>query len=292
MLNSRVLAPLGQLTGIIARLRHTLASLKAVNAIMQLPSERDDVSNLLYPDRIDGGFEMRNAHFSYPERKNEALSDISLIIKAGEKIGILGRTGSGKSTLARLLLNLYEPAKGSVLLDNIDVRQIDTQALRRAIAYVPQDIALFAGTIRENILIGAPWADGNQVMVAAKTAGLDSFIADSAEGLDRRIGERGDGLSGGQRQAVSIARALLHDPKILLLDEPSSMMDTASEHMLKERLGVWVQNRTLVLITHRASLLSLVDRLIILERGKIIADGPRDAVLAHLRGSTTSQAAQ
>lgn len=292
MLNSRVLAPLGQITGLIARLRHTLTSLKAVNAIMKLPTERGDGSSLLYPDRIDGGFEVRNVHFSYPERKSEALSDVSFTVKPGEKIGILGRTGSGKSTLARLLLNLYEPQKGSVLLDNLDVRQIDTKALRRAIAYVPQDIALFAGTIRENILIGAPWADGNQILAAAKTAGLDSFIADSAEGLDRRVGERGEGLSGGQRQAVSIARALLHDPKILLLDEPTSMMDTAGEHMLKERLNHWLQNRTLVLITHRASLLSLVDRLIILERGKVVADGPRDAVLAHLRGIPVTQAAQ
>ena len=283
MLNSRVLAPLGQITGLLSRLRHTMASLRAVDRIMRLPTERSAERNLLYPTHFKGALEFREVNFTYPGRDSEALANINFAIRPGEKVAIVGRTGSGKSTLARLMLNLYEPGKGSVLADNVDVRQIDPHALRRAIGYVPQETTLFSGTIRENISIGAPWADAEAILGAARTAGLDFFTAESAEGLDRRVGEGGEGLSGGQRQAICIARALLLDPRIVLLDEPTSMMDQVGERALKEKLAQFVANRTLVLITHRASLLSLVERVIVVERGRIAADGPRDQVLKHLR---------
>lgn len=283
MLNSRVLAPLGQITSLLARMRQTMAALAAMDRLMQLPTERQGDRSLLYPNNFRGALEFRNVEFAYRGRDQAALADVSFRIRPGERVAIVGRTGSGKSTIARLILNLHEPAKGSVLADEVDVRQIDPQALRRAIGYMPQDTSLFSGTLRENIAIGAPWADQEAVQAAARLAGLDVFVADSAEGLDRRVTERGEGLSGGQRQAVCLARALLLDPRILVMDEPTSMMDQAGEALLMRNLSQFLANRTLVLITHRMSMLALVERVIVLERGRIVADGPRDRVIQQMR---------
>lgn len=285
MLSTRALAPMGQFTALLTRLYHAVNAIRAVDRIMRQPSEHDPGRTKLYPSGFRGGMEFRNVGFTYDRRDQPALADVSFVIRPGERVAVVGRVGSGKSTLARLLLNLHEPQKGAVLVDGADVRQIDPQALRRAVAYVPQDIALFAGSIRENIAIGAPWSEPALVLKAARVAGLDSFVAESAEGLDRQIGERGEGLSGGQRQAISVARGLLLDPQVLVLDEPSSMMDTAGEKLLRDNLAQWLENRTLLLITHRASMLALVERIIVLDHGRIVADGPRDQVLRHLRAA-------
>lgn len=291
MLNSRVLAPLGQITGLLARLRHTMQSLKSINDLMRAPLERSAELQQIHPDRIEGAIEFRAVHFSYPGRKSEALSDVRLTIRPGERVAVLGRTGSGKTTIARLMLNLFEPDKGAVLVDGLDARQIDPHALRRSVAYVPQDIQLFAGTVRENIVVGAPWTEGERVLEVARAAGLETLLADSAEGLDRRVGERGEGLSGGQRQGISIARAMLLDPSVLLLDEPTSMMDSQGEAAFKATLANWLGRRTLVVITHRSSLLSLVDRIVVIDRGRIVADGPRDEVLRLLRDGRAASSA-
>lgn len=283
MLNGRVLTPLGQMTALLSRLRHVLVSLRSVDALMKAPTERPAGKTMLYPSQFKGGVEFRNVQFAYPGRDQDAITGVSFTVKPGERVAIIGRTGSGKSTIARMMLNLYEPKTGTVLVDQVDVRQIDPVALRRAVGYAPQDNALFSGSIRENIAVGAPWMSPEHIVEIASVAGLQTFIAESAEGLDRRVGERGEGLSGGQRQAICVARALIMDPKIVVLDEPTSMMDTAGEQMLKASLNRWLGSRTLILITHRLSLLSMVSRIIVVEGGRVVADGPRDNIIQHLR---------
>ena len=187
--------------------------------------------------------------------------------------------GSGKSTLNKLLLGLYEPESGSILVDGTELRQIDPVDLRRNIGCVPQDVFLFGGSVRENITIGAPHAGDEAVLAAARLAGVEEFVGRHPLGYDLPVGERGEGLSGGQRQAIAVARALIHDPPIIVLDEPTGSMDNASEVLLKESLAQILPGKTLLLVTHRTSLLSIVDRLIVLDRGAVVADGPKQAVL-------------
>jgi ATP-binding cassette subfamily C protein LapB len=196
--------------------------------------------------------------FKYPHQENSALDQLSFSIEPGERVGILGRIGSGKSTVARLLIGLYEPAEGSVLMDGTDIRQIDPADLRRNVGYVAQDNYLFFGSVTD-------------------------FLRNHPHGFDLQVGERGMALSGGQRQAITIARAMLLDPPILVLDEPTSCMDNSSEAAFKARLSETLEDKTLILITHRSSLLSLVDRLIVIDNGKVMADGKKEDVLDALK---------
>ena len=212
-------------------------------------------------------------HLPEPSR-NPALKNINLVIKPGEKIGIIGRSGSGKSSLAKLIVGLYQPDSGSLLVDGVDVRQIDVSELRHNIGYVAQDIQLLAGTLRDNLVSGARYVEDEMVLQAAELAGVHEFARLHPQGYELQVGERGQNLSGGQRQNVALARALLLNPPMLLLDEPTSAMDNTGEERLKQRLQAVVQNKTVVLVTHRASLLSLVDRLLVVDRGQILADWP------------------
>jgi ATP-binding cassette subfamily C protein LapB len=208
---------------------------------------------------------------------------VSAFVGAGERVGIDGRVGSGKSTLARLVTGLYRPTEGAVLVDGTDIRQIDPAELRRQIGYVPQDAHLVFGSVKDNILIGAPFADDEALLRASAVAGVDDFVKSKPHGYDMQVGEQGRYLSGGQRAAVAIARALVADPPVLLLDEPTGSMDSTSEQRFKARLLEMLQGRTLILITHRGSMLSLVDRLIVMDQGRLVADGPRDKVIAELQ---------
>ena len=218
------------------------------------------------------------------------LKSISFKIKAGEKVGVIGRIGSGKTTLEKLVLGLYPPTEGAVFIDGIDARQIDPAELRRAIGFVQQDPMLFFGTLKQNITMGAPFADDEAVLRAAEIAGVAEFANAHPQGFDLLIGERGESLSGGQRQAVSIARALVADPPILVLDEPSSNMDHQSEEQLKQRLKLVAQRKTVLLVTHRTSLLDLVDRLIVIDNGSIVADGPKQQVVDALQHGRVGRA--
>jgi ATP-binding cassette subfamily C protein LapB len=222
--------------------------------------------------------------FAYPGESAPALDRVSFKIGAGESVAIIGRIGSGKTTIEKLILGLYAPASGAVLIDGIDQRQIDPAALRRDIGHVPQDIILFRGSVRDNIVLHASYVDDDSVLRAAQMAGVSEFVNRSAKGFDLQVGERGETLSGGQRQAIAIARAELLSPPVLLLDEPTSAMDNRSEEQFKKRVAAQLAKRTLIIISHRASLLSLVERLIVVDQGRIIADGPKDQVLSHLNG--------
>ncbi len=284
MLNSRALAPLGSVAGLLARYHQSAASLRTLHNVMSLPVERPANKSFVHRPVIQGSIEFREVTFTYPGHKVPALSNVSFKIAAGERVGMIGRIGSGKSTIEKLILGLYKPTTGSILVDGVDVNQIDPATLRRNIGYVPQDIVLFFGTVKENILFAAPYADDAAMLRAAEIAGVTEFIHPSEQGFDLPIGERGEGLSGGQRQTVAIARALLLDPPVLIMDEPTNALDNRSEENFKGRLGNALSGKTFVLVTHRASLLSLVPRLIVLDGGKVVADGPKEQVMQALAG--------
>jgi len=286
ILSGRILAPLTQLANLGVRLDRSLLSLRGLNQIMAQPVERPDSRDFVHYPKLQGAITFENVSFAYPEQdpeqQQEVLRGVTVKINAGERVGIIGRVGSGKSTLAKLMLNLYSPTEGSVLIDHTDIRQIDPADLRRNIGFVPQDSFLFMGSIRENISISAPHAEDADIVRAAVLAGVDDFISKHPMGYDLPVGERGKNLSGGQRQAVTLARALLFNPAMLIMDEPTNDLDQQSEELLKKRLHESIKERSLILITHRYSLLSLVDRIIIVDNGQVIGDGPKKEILEAL----------
>ncbi len=283
ILTGRALAPLGQLAGTLTRYHQARTAYASTDAIMNAPVERPADKEFLDRPVLKGHIEFRKVTFAYPGQSVEALDGVSFSIKPGEHTAIIGRIGSGKSTIERMILGLYEPDSGSVLMDGADIRQLDPTDLRRNIGYVPQDTYLFYGTVKDNILMSSPHENNNTVLEAASIAGVTDFVNRHPSGFDLQVGERGEQLSGGQRQSIAVARALLRDPPVLVMDEPSNAMDNATEDLFKQRFGQWSVGKTLVLVTHRASLLSLVDRIIVMEGGRIIADGPKDSVLDALK---------
>ncbi|NQD80401.1 type I secretion system permease/ATPase [Pseudomonas sp. CrR14] len=283
MLSSRALGPLAQISGLLIRYQQARVTLDSVNHMMELPQERQADERPLKRQTLQGGVEFRQLDFHYPDQQQAALQNINLMIRPGEKVGIIGRSGSGKSSLAKLIVGLYQADAGSLLVDGIDVRQLDVSDVRYNIGYVPQDIQLFSGTLRDNLVSGARYVEDELVLQAAELAGVHEFARLHPNGYELQVGERGQNLSGGQRQNVALARALLLDPPILLLDEPTSAMDNTGEERLKQRLAAISKNKTLLLVTHRASMLTLVERLIIVDRGRIIADGPKESVMEALK---------
>ncbi|WP_228126522.1 type I secretion system permease/ATPase [Candidatus Marinarcus aquaticus] len=285
MLNGRVIAPVSQIVGMIIRLDRTMLSLNNIDEIMNMPVERNDAQRYLSRPDLSGDIQFKDITFSYKGKNFDVLKNLNITIKEGEKVGIIGKIGSGKSTLWKLLMNLYEPTRGSILIDKTDIRQIDPVDLRRAIGCVPQEAFLFMGTVKDNITIGEQFATDEQILKAAKIAGVHDFLGKHDAGYDLIVGERGEGLSGGERQSITLARALLTDPKILILDEPTNSMDGQTEEAFKRRMKEIVKDKTLILVTHRPSVLSLVDRLIVMDDGKVIADGSKEEVLKVLSGN-------
>lgn len=283
ILSRQVIAPMAQVVNLATRYHHAKEALKTLDEIMKLPVERPAGKTFLPRKRFDGVIGVKNLTFSYPGQTTKVLNNITLEIAAGEKVGIIGPVGSGKTTLGKLILGLYEPIDGMVTMDGTDIRQIDPAELRHFLGYVPQDIVLFQGTVRDNITMGVDDIDDQSVIHAAEMSGVDEFVKKHPSGFDMRVEEFGRGLSGGQRQSVAMARALLLDPPVLVFDEPTSNMDNRSEIRLKGYLAKTVKEKTVVLITHRASLLDMVTRLIVMDNGSIIADGPKDFVLEAMR---------
>lgn len=283
LLHRRAMMPIGQLCSLITRYQRARMTKSTIDRMMGLEQEVQEGEVPLKRETLSGAIELRDVTFCYPGNQYASLSNVSLVIKPGEKVGIIGRSGSGKSSLAKLLVGFYQPDSGSVLIDGIDLRQIDVHDLRHNIGYAPQDIHLFNGTLRENLLYGASYVDDETMLRVANLTGVHEFARRHPSGYNMQVGERGMSLSGGQRQAVTLARALLLDPPVLLMDEPTSSMDNTSEDLIKKALAPVISNKTLLLVTHRASLLSLVDRLIIVDNGKIIADGPKESVMSALK---------
>lgn len=287
LLTGRAVVPLAQFAQLLSRLEQSLTAYRALKRLMDSPVERPAGRQYMARPKLAGGIAFNQASLTYRDRPVPALDRVSFEIRPGERVGVIGAVGSGKSSLIKLILGLYQPTAGAVLVDRTDIRQIDPADLRRNIGCVPQDAYLFRGSLRENIVIGMPDAEDARVLRAAALAGVEDFVRGHPLGYNLPVGERGENLSGGQRQAVALARALLQHPPILLLDEPTNGMDTAMEEAFKNRLAATLTDRTLVLVTHRRSLLSLVDRLILLQNGTVLADGPRDQVLARLAARPT-----
>jgi ATP-binding cassette subfamily C protein LapB len=291
MLASRAMAPAGQIVGLLMQYQGARTALAGLERIMGQEIERAPETDYIERRELQGAIEFRNVAFRYPGRPDNALDGVSFRIQSGEKVAFIGRVGSGKSTLQRLAMGLYQPTAGAVLVDGIDLRQLDPADLRRNMGYVSQDVLLFQGTLRENIAFGLPYADDAAVVAAIETAGLSDFVNRHPHGVGLAVGERGESLSGGQRQSVGIARAVLHNAPLLLLDEPTSAMDYSSEAQITSRLAAFARDRTLLLVTHRTSLLSLVDRVIVVDGGKVVADGPRDRIMEALQSGRIARAA-
>ncbi len=291
ILTGRTMAPLGQIAGLLTRLNQAMVALKGLNNIMSLPTERGAEKRQLSRPNIQGDIEFKDVTFKYPGSDLPALNNVSFKIRAGEKVGIIGPVGSGKTTISRLLINLYEPDEGAILIDGTDIRQIDPSDIRRSIGSVMQDITLFKATVRQNITLGHPQADDEMILNAARLSGVHDFISRHPHGYDLQVGEKGATMSGGQRQAIGLARAFLPNPPILMLDEPTSAMDLNSERRLIMRMKDYIADKTVILVTHRTSLFSLVDRIIVLGNGRIAADGPRDKILKLGQGGGNVSAA-
>lgn len=287
ILTGRCLAPMGQVASILTRYHHSMAAFEAINRIMSLPVERPAGKNFLHRPDITGNIEFKDVTFSYRDQQIPALSHVSFSIKEGERVAIIGRTGSGKTTLQKLVMNYYQPTDGSILIGGTDIKQIDPTDLRRNISYVPQEISLFNGSVRENVVLGTPLARDEAILDAARMGGVLEFLNTHPEGFDLNVGERGAHLSGGQRQGVAIARAVINRAPILLLDEPTASMDNTAETLFNKQFSAYLEDKTLLLVTHKASMLTLVDRIIVLNEGKLVADGPRDDVLKALAGAAS-----
>jgi type I secretion system ATPase, LssB family len=283
MLTGRVLAPIAQIAALITRFHHAKNSLGSINHLMSLPVEREAGMKFLHRAQLKGSIEFKNVSFNYPQQPFKALSNVSFRMRAEEKVALIGRIGSGKSTVEKLIMGLYQPQEGSILIDGTDLRQLDPADLRRKIGYVPQDVTLLFGTLKDNITMGSRYVEDDAVLAAAELAGVTQFANRHPLGFDLPVGERGAALSGGQRQSVVLARAMLLNPPIYIMDEPTNSMDNSSEDTFKQRFQQHLAGKTLLLVTQKSSLLSLVDRLIVMDNGNIVADGPKDSVVDALR---------
>jgi len=290
MLSSRAMSPIGRIAGLLVQYHTAATSLESADGLMQRECERPRGANFISRKSLNGEIEFRDVVFNYPAQEVSALNGVSFRIKAGEHVAIIGRVGSGKTTLEKLILGLYRPSSGAVMVDGIDVRQLDPAELRRHIGYVPQDPILFYGSLRENVTFSRTHADDAEVLRAVAVSGLSEFVNTHPQGFDMMVSERGESLSGGQRQSVAIARAVIHDPPILLLDEPTASMDHTSEEEIKRNLKDFGQGKTMLVVTHRTPLLALVNRIIVIDGGRIVADGPKEQVVEALRQGKVGRA--
>jgi ATP-binding cassette subfamily C protein LapB len=286
ILGGRTLAPLSQLASAMTRANGARQAYRSLSALMNDDGDhqRHTRSRLSRP-HLFGNVELKNVSYTFPGASGPIIRNLSFKILAGQKLAIVGRMGSGKTTLSRLIAGLIEPSEGSVLLDGVDIRQIDKSDIRRNVGIMLQDTWLFSGTVKENLQMGFYEYDDAYVLDIAKISGVDDFVAGHPQGYDMELRERGEGLSGGQRQSINLARALLHDPNLLVLDEPTSSMDTATEKTVIDRLRAWIGKRTLVMVTHRNTLLDLADRVLVLDQGAVIADTTPEKIKAQAQAN-------
>jgi len=285
ILTSRTVAPMGQAAGLISNYADAKTSYNVLNDIISKEAERPAGKEFVERPKFKGKIEFKDVCFNYPNTEIPALTDVNFVINPGEKVAMIGRIGSGKSTIAKLILKLYEPTSGKILIDDIDISQIDPADLRRFIAYVPQDINLFRGTIKDNIISSEQHPAVEDIIKAAQVSGVEEFVKTHPLGFDMPIGERGAGLSGGQRQSVGVARSLMQESAIMIMDEPSNAMDQTTESILLENLSKELANQTTLIITQKLSLLSMADRVIVMHHSKVLLDGPKDEVTKRLGGN-------
>ncbi|EAQ98953.1 type I secretion system permease/ATPase [Congregibacter litoralis] len=283
MLAGRSVAPFGQLAGLITQYHNARIALASLDAMFDAPVDHRRDGAYLSRESFDGGIEFKDVAFSYPAAETVSLRGVSFTVKPGEHVAVLGRVGSGKTTLQKLAMGLYRPTEGEVLIDGIDLRQLDPREYRQAIGYVPQDVTLFHGNLRDNLSLAHRGLTDAALLKAVERAGLAEFVNRHPSGFDMAISERGDSVSGGQRRCIGLARALVHEPRILLLDEPTGSMDNSTEKVVIDNLKTFIEGRTMIVVTHRNALLELVDRIIVVDSGRIVADGPKDSVVAALQ---------
>ncbi len=283
MLSGRAIGPMVQLSLLSTRYNQAKSSMTIIEQVMSMPDEQEEGKRYIHRPIVQGKIELDKVTFHYPDSPVASIRDLSLTINPGEKVAIIGRIGSGKTTLERFIMCLYKTTEGHVRIDDTDIEQLHHIDIRRNIGCVPQDSQLFYGSIRDNITLGRPLTDDRDVMDAANRAGVTVFTQQDPAGLERQVGEGGLLLSGGQRQTVAIARAILGRPPVLLMDEPTSAMDNRSEMHIKQQLAQLKSNETLILITHKTSMLDVVDRVVVMEKGCVIADGPKAEVLNNLK---------
>ncbi|MBX3457118.1 MAG: type I secretion system permease/ATPase [Candidatus Paracaedibacteraceae bacterium] len=282
ILTSRTLGPVSQIVGLIGRINQSIFSIRELSHIMNMPQERQTHQGYQGIPNLNGTVEFINVDFNYPGQRLKSLRNFNLNIPSGSRLAFIGRVGSGKTTFEKLLMGLYQPSSGHILVDGIDVGQLDPFELRNHIGYVPQDITLWRGTLRHNIMAGLLKVDDDKFMQVCELAGVMDFVRLHPQGFNMMIGEDGSGLSQGQKQAVALARALITDPKIILMDEPTASMDPQSEANFLERLNHYLTDQTLILVTHRMTALGIVNRVVLVEQGQVFMDGPRDDVLRKL----------
>ena len=283
MLSGRIMAPFGHVAGLITSWHNADIALTSLDEVMGKPLERAEGAQFLSRELFKGEIEFRNVSFAYPGSEMPSLSNVSFKISPGEHVAILGRVGSGKSTLQKLAMGLYQPVEGAVMIDGIDLRQLDPGEYRARVGYVPQDVTLFFGSLRDNITLSHANVSDIDLVRAAEIASLTEFINRHPQGFDMPVSERGDSLSGGQRKCVALARAVIHDPPILFMDEPTGSMDHSTEVAVKGQLREYLKGRTWLVVTHRNSLLEMVDRILVVDNGRLVADGPRDSVIQALQ---------
>jgi len=290
ILSSRMMGPMAQLTHVLTRWQQAKVALQGLNRIMQMPVDHPEGSQRVHLPAIRGDYQLRQAGFRYSEEASPALSGIDLKIRPGERIAVLGRNGAGKSTLLQALAGAMDLSSGETTLDGIALAHIDPADLRRDVGLMSQQARLFHGTLRDNITLGAGQASDQEIIAALAVTGALDFVRQLPKGMDHLILEGGLGLSGGQRQSLLLSRLLIRQPQVLLLDEPTASLDDITERLLLEKLTTWCQGRTLIVATHRVSVLQLVERIIVVDNGRIVIDDHRDAALTRLRQPQGAQA--
>jgi len=296
MFAGRAVGPLGSVVGLATRYQGARAAMASLDHMMKLPVERTPGATYVANHEIKGRIGLHDLSFSYPPTAEGAaapkvLKGLKLKFEPGERVAILGRIGSGKSTVLRLLAGLYQPTEGMVEVDGIDLRQIDPADFRAKVGFVSQEPRLFKGTLRENVLLGRASVDASRLSEVARVTGLDRLIASHPQGWELPVGEMGGLLSGGQRQLVALARCLVTQPQILLMDEPTSSMDAQSETLFLRQLNEALGTRTVIMVTHRPAVLELAARVVVVDGGKVILDGPKAQVLAALSGAKPAASA-
>ncbi len=287
ILTTRTIAPMTQSAALLTNYQQMKTALQSLNELMHKPEERPEGKRFIRRPTFNGDIEFKEVSFVYPDEVKQVLKNVSFKINAGERVGIIGQVGSGKSTISKLLMGFFETKAGSIFIDGLDIQQIDPADLRQNFSYVPQEVTLFSGTVRDNITIKSPHATDEEIISAASFGVVNKLTDKHPLGMDLQVGERGFNISGGQRQAVAVARAFIQESPIILLDEPTNAMDLNTENQIIENLKNGIKNKTTIIITHKPSILSIVDRLIVMNDGLIVMDGPREEVLSRLGSKKT-----
>ena len=286
MLSSRAVAPMGQIASLITNFQQTQTAYRSLDNLMKQPVERPENKQFVRRPAFEGRIDLKSVGFTYPDAEKATLSNVSLKINPGEHVGIIGKVGSGKTSVTKLIVGLYTPTSGTILIDDIDINQVDPADLRHHIGYLSQDISLMSGSIRDNLVFKDPHIADERLIEVSKISGVDQFVNKMPMGFDTSVGEQGGWLSGGQRQSIALGRALLLDEPILILDEPTNSMDNTTEAIIRKNLYDYTREKTLILITHKAPMLDLVERLVVVDDGRIVMDGPKEQVLSALQGNS------